>query len=408
VGRPYPALVVRGHGAGVGCTVADAGAGAVVVTPPSWRPDLSTPVDLVEEVARLAGYDTIPSRLPAVPPGSGYTVRQRHGTSVSRALAGAGLVEVLSYPFVGERTLDGLGLAADDPRRRAVRLANPLSEEEPWLRTTLLPGLLDALRRNGGRGFGDVALFEVGRVFLPRPGAGPAPRPGVDHRPSDAELAALDAALPSQPTHVGAVWAGQVERAGWWGSGRAACWADAVAAARAAARAIDAPVHVEAAEHAPWHPGRCARVVLDGPDGPVAGYAGELHPRVVAALDLPLRTCAMELDLSLLARYAEPLDVAPAISAFPVALQDVALVVPAATPSAAVAEALAAGAGPLLEQLVLLDVYTGPQVPDGHRSLAYRLRLRAADRTLTAEEALAARDAAVAEAAGRLGAVQRT
>ena len=407
VGRPYTGQEVRDHLLGVGCRVVDEGADALAVTPPSWRPDLATPVDLVEEVARLAGYDTIPSHLPAVPPGAGYTVRQRHGTLVSRALAGAGLVEVLSYPFVAPATLDAFGLAVDDQRRAAVRVANPLSEEEPLLRTTLLPGLLAALRRNVGRGFPDLALFEVGRVFLPRPGAPAAPRPPVDRRPRADELTALDAALPEQPTAVAAVWSGLVERAGWWGPGRVAQWSDAVQAARVAAGAIDAPVHVEAADLPPWHPGRCARIVLDGPDGPVAGYAGELHPRVLAALELPPRTCAMELNMSLLARYAEPLDSAPAISGFPVAVQDVALVVADDVPADEVAAAVAAGAGSQLESVALLDVYTGPQVPDGHRSLAYRLRLRAADHTLTPEETAAARDGAVAEAGRRVGAVQR-
>jgi len=308
---------------------------------------------------------------------------------------------------------EAMGLPDDDVRRRALRLANPMSDEEPLLRTTLLPGLLAAARRNVGRGFADLALFETGRVFRPvHEGSLRAPRPGVEKRPSDEELAALDAVLPEQPVHVAVVRTGAAERSGWWGAGRPAVWADVVEAARVAARSIDARARVRTASGpsvAPFHPGRCAEVVIGEPGAEaVAGYAGELHPRVCAALDLPARTCAMELSLDPLVRAAEPLDQAPRISTFPVATQDVALVVDAGVAAADVEEALRAGAGELLESVRLFDVYAGEQVGEGRRSLAFTLRFRAADRTLTADEASAARAAAVAEAARRTGAVQRT
>ena len=394
----------------VGCAVQVRDDNQAHVTPPSWRPDLLDPADLVEEVLRLHGYEAIPSVLPRVPATSGTSLPQRHTVAVSRALAGAGYVEVLSYPFMGEAAFGQLGLTANDSRRRALRLANPLSDTEPLLRTTLLPGLLAAARRNVGRGFPDLTLFETGRVFQPADGPRPTmPRPAVDRRPADAELAALDAALPDQPVHLAVVLTGDVKRAGWWGTGRAATWADAVEAARIAADAVDVPARVRAAQVAPWHPGRCAELVLGEPGSEVVvGYAGELHPRVCAALELPPRTCAMELSLRDLVGFAEPVDQAPAVSTFPLATQDVALVVGAAVPAAEVDAALRAGAGPLLEDLRLFDVYTGAQVGEGSKSLAFTLRLRAPDRTLTAEEASAARDAAVAEAAARVGAVQRT
>jgi phenylalanyl-tRNA synthetase beta chain len=409
-GYPFAAEEVVARLTDVGCRVEPAPDGAALVHAPSWRPDLTDPADLVEEVVRLHGYDAIPSVLPPVPATDGYSRREQHVVVVSRALAGAGFVEVRSYPFVGEAAFDALGLPADDPRRRALRLANPLSDEEPLLRTTLLPGLLATARRNIGRGFADLALYEMGLVFRPRH-EGPlrAPRPDVHARPSAEELAALDAALPDQPAHVAAVLTGAAELPGWWGPGRPATWADAVEAARVAARAVDAPIRVRAAQVAPWHPGRCAQVVIGDPAAEqVVGYAGELHPRVCAALGLPPRTCAMELDVAPLAAYAEPLTPAPHVSTFPVATQDVALVVDAAVPAAEVEAALRAGAGGLLESVRLFDVYAGEQVGEGRRSLAFALRFRASDRTLTVEEATAARDAAVAEAAARVGAVQRT
>jgi phenylalanyl-tRNA synthetase beta chain len=356
-------------------------------------------------VARLHGYETIPSRLPQVPAGRGWSPWQRARRRVGQALASAGYVEVQSYPFIAERVWDDLGLPADDPRRVALRLLNPLSDEEPLLRTTLLPGLLAILRRNIGRGAHDVDLFEIGSVFRPDPGSRSAPRVGVARRPTDDELAGLDAALPAQPVRVAAVLAGERDPSGWWGGGRAASWADAVEAARSVARAVGVSLDIAKDEHAPWHPGRCARLTVGGR---LAGHAGELHPRVVTALDLPARTVAAELDFDvLLAAQGGPVP-APRISTYPVATQDVALVVDASVPAADVESALREGAGELLEGVRLFDVYEGDQVPAGHRSLAYHLRFRAHDRTLTDEEAGDARDAAVAAASRRTGAALRT
>ncbi|MFG3381140.1 phenylalanine--tRNA ligase subunit beta [Streptomyces sp. NPDC047999] len=390
----------------VGCDVH--GQDELTVAVPSWRPDLATPNDLAEEVIRLEGYENLPSTLPTPPPGRGLTARQRLHRRVGRALAGAGYVEAPNYPFLGEEVLDRLGLEADDARRRVVTLVNPLSDEEPALRTTLLPGLLGALRRNDGRGSHDLALFETGLVFRPTGEERRAPLPSVDRRPSAAEIAELDAALPHQPRRAAVVLAGAREQDGWWGAGRPADWADAVEAGRLLAREAGAELVVRADRHAPWHPGRCAALyAVKGGEEVLVGHAGELHPRVVKALHLPERTCAMELDLDLLESASAGAVRAPGISAFPVATQDVALVVADEVPAADVEAALREGAGPLLESLRLFDVFTGEQIGEGRKSLAYALRFRAADRTLTVDEASAARDAAVALAAERTGASLR-
>src|SRR5206468_2798471 len=185
------------------------------------------------------------------------------------------------------------------------------------------------LRRNVGRGQRDLALYETGLVFRPRPGAGSPPPMGVDHRPSDTDFAAAEATLPDQPWHVAAVLAGEVEPPGRWGAGRAADWSDAVQAARTVVEAAGAEAEVRKGDLAPWHPGRCAEIVVAGR---VVGHAGELHP----------------------------------------------------------------------------DVFEGAPVGEGRRSLAYKLTFRAPDRTLTVDEAVAARDAAVAEATRRVGAALRT
>ncbi|WP_458242750.1 phenylalanine--tRNA ligase subunit beta [Streptomyces sp. MAI_2237] len=391
----------------IGCDVY--GQDELIVTVPSWRPDLQEINDLAEEVIRLEGYENLPSTLPKPPSGRGLTHRQRLHRRVGRALAGAGYVEAPNYPFLSEQVFDQLLLEADDPGRRVVKLTNPLSDEEPALRTSLLPGLLGALRRNVGRGSHDLALFETGLVFHPREEQKVAVALPVDRRPTDEEIAELDAALPEQPRHVAAVLAGAREQAGWWGKGRPADWADAIEAGRAVAREAGAQLQVRKGQYGPWHPGRCAEftVVADGAEI-VVGHAGELHPRVVKALGLPERTCAVELNLDALERVGDDTPQAPSISTFPVATQDVALVVDKFVPAVEVEAALRDGAGELLESIRLFDVYENEeQLGEGRKSLAYALRFRADDRTLTVDEASAARDAAVAVAGDRTGAVLR-
>jgi len=166
----------------------------LTAVPPSWRPDLTDPADLAEEVIRLEGYEQIPIREPRAAAGRGLTERQRMRRTTGRALAATGFVEAIGYPFLSPGDFDRLLLPADDPRRQALAVANPLSDDEPLLRTTLLPGLLRVLARNIGRGFGDVALFETGLVFRPGPdGAKVAPIPPVDAAPSSAVLGQLEA-----------------------------------------------------------------------------------------------------------------------------------------------------------------------------------------------------------------------
>ncbi len=386
-GRAYAPEVVCRRLVDVGCAVSG-GPDVLEVVPPSWRPDLTGSADLVEEVVRLEGYDTIPVVLPSAPAGRGLTAEQRLRRTASRALAAGGLVEVVLPPFVSDTALEALGGGTTSPR-----LANPLSAEESLLRPTLLPGLLAAVTRNTSRGLPHVAVFETGHVFLGQ--GGPAAAPGVAGPPTAEQRAALDAALPEQPRHLGlALAAGP------------ASWDAAVAAVVEVGRALGLQLEPRAAAHGPFHPGRTAELLLDGRR---VGLAGELHPRVVATLGLPARTCAAEANLDVLVAAAAargPLP-APLISHFPPASVDVALVVADDVPAAEVERALRDGAGELLEGLRLFDVFRGPQVGEGKRSLAYGLRLRAPDRTLTDVEVLGARDAAVAEAGRRVGAVLR-
>jgi phenylalanyl-tRNA synthetase beta chain len=389
----------------VGCTVTVADDGATLtVLPPTWRPDLTDPYDLVEEVARIVGYTSVPSVLPAAPSGRGLTREQRLRRRVGFALAGAGLVEVKSWPFVGSADFDRLGLADEDVLRSTIRIANPLSEERPLLTTTLLPGLLETAARNIGRGTGSVAIYETAPVFFPTPDRRKAPILGVDGRPDDADLRRLMAAVPHQPLTLAAVLTGEAERSGWWGPGRPTSWADAVQVVREVARVLGVEVEVVQAVRAPWHPGRCAQLRVDGRE---LGHAGELHPSVCAAYGVPARTAAVEVNLELLISQAPAVVQSVPFSSYPVAKEDVAFELDAAVAAGDVVRTIREAAGELLESVRVFDVYTGAPIPAGKKSLAFALRFRAPDRTLTEAETAEARDRAVAAVVREFGAVHR-
>jgi phenylalanyl-tRNA synthetase beta chain len=388
----------------IGCDVRRNGQ-VLTVTPPTWRPDLTTAEDLVEEVARIDGYDGIPSIVPTPPGGAGLTHAQRTRRLVADVLAGQGLSEVWSAPFVGAERYAALGLDVDAEVARTVRLANPLSDEAPLMRTRLLATMVDALRRNIGRGTRDVGIFELGLVVALDGPQGAAPTEDVGVQPSAETLAAIRDAVPPQPRHVAFLLAGDRERAGWWGAGRAADVSDVVELARTLGEALGVPLEVSADAAAPFHPGRCARIALA--DGTLVGHVGELHPKAVSALGLPARTVGGELDLDVLTAAAEGTLQARTLHTFPLAQSDVAVVIDEAVPAADVAQALRSGAGEHLESLTLFDVYRGDQVGVGRKSLAYRLTFRAPDRTLTTDEVSGLRDGALAAAARAVGAVQR-
>ncbi len=392
----------------IGCTVAAQPVdGVIEVFPPSWRADLTGPEHLVEEVARLIGYDQIPSVLPVAPAGRGLTVAQVQRRSVSRALAEAGLVETLSYPFVSAAQFDELRYADDDGRRQAVRLLNPLSDAQPLLRTGVLMTLLQTARRNVARGLNDVAVYECGSASWARPSAQVAPQLPSGVRPSDEDLDRLVSALPHQDRQVAGVLVGNRVLDGWWGAGRAADWSDAIALVQLVARTVGATINLASdVDTAPWHPGRCARFTLA--DGTDVGFAGELHPKVLENLALPPRSVGFEVDLDAMIAAApqEPL-AASMVSTYPVAKEDLAFVVAEEVTAQQLREVLLAAGGQLLEDVRLFDVFRSEQIGAGKKSLAFALRMRAADRTLDAQETAAIRQRAVELARELLGAALR-
>ena len=374
----------------------------LIVTPPSWRPDLLQSADLVEEVMRLEGLEVIPPVLPSAPAGAGLTAVQKRRRGIGKSLAQSGYVEILPTPFLPAGVFDLWGLPAEDLRRATTQVLNPLEADRPPLATTLLPALLEALVRNVSRGLPDVALYALAQVVQPTEETHGVELIPVHRRPTDAEIALLDSSLPRQPQHVAAVLAGLRERRGPWGPGRRAETADALEAVRIIARASGIDVSFRAAQHLPWHPGRCAEVLVGETS---VGHAGQLHPAVIERSGLPTGTCAVELNLDAIP-VVDALP-APRVSPFPAVFQDVSLVVPVNVPAQAVADAVREGAGELLEDIQLFDVFTGPQIGEDRKSLTFALRFRAPDRTLTEDDASAARDAAVRRAAEAVGAELR-
>lgn len=388
----------------VGCAVADNGE-TLEVTPATWRTDISMDVDLIEEILRLEGLEDIPTVLPTPAGGRGLTPAQKRRRAIGHGLAYAGYAEVLPSPFIANDTFDTWGLDKDDARRQTVAVQNPLEADKAVLSTTLLPNMLEAIARNVARGRHDLALFGLQQVAFKHAEA--SPMPSVESRPSDEVVTELLDSLPEQPLHVATVATGNIEHEGPWGAGRAYSYADAIESARQVARAAGIDVTVKAAEQLPWHPGRCAAIVVRGTDGEesIVGYAGELHPQVLEALELPARTCAMELDVTAL-----PLDEkfpAPVLSSFPALHQDIALVVDEETPAEQVRLVVEEGAGELLESVELFDVFRGEQLGEGKKSLAFQLLFRAGDRTLTDDEVNEHRLAAAELAKQRLGAEMR-
>jgi phenylalanyl-tRNA synthetase beta chain len=383
LGAPGAPEFAAAHLRRYGCRTEVAARRTVLAVPPTWRFDLELWADLEEEVARGWGYDQILATLPGAT-GGGLTDAQRLRRLAREVLAGMGVTEVQTYPFLSQAALDRLGLPADDPRRETLRLANPLSEEAPELRTTLLPGLAEVAGRNLARGLDEVAVYELGAVFLPNP----------------------KEELPAEPLTLGILLAGQAPAGRFDDLRRPFDFADVKGVVEGLVRALGVPgVGFRPAEPLPYHPGRCAAVLLE--DRPV-GLCGQLHPRVAAACELPATSFAVEVELGPLLDAVPRMRPAATPSPYPELSFDVAFLVPPGVAASDLEDVLAEAGGELLARLTLFDAYQGPPLPPGHRNLAYRVALQAADRTLTDADGAATRDRMAALAAGRLEAILRT
>lgn len=440
-GVDYTPEQITGYLEAIGCSVtfdeaALDGSGVFVVVPPSWRPDLVGPAHLVEEIARLDGYDKVPARVAMGTGSGGLTAEQTLRRWTAQQLAAAGLVEVKSYPFVGSAH-DRQGIPDGDLRRDAVRLRNPLADDSPLLRTSILDTLLEVAERNTSRGVTPLALFELGQIAMPGQTV-PAAIPSSHSRPTDSELEALLRGVPRQPWRAAGVMAGTFSPESGaelidsvpapinWG------WSDAIEAARRITeseglrlevtrtwvpegtrtlRGAPVPAPVSGPEQtAPFHPGRCATLfVRSGKGFKVVGYAGELHPRVIDEYGLPPRAAAFEVFLDVVGSLVKPgfLQVKP-VSTYPLVKEDVSVVVEDYIPESDVVSVIRRATGPLLESVRLFDIYRGEQIPEGSRSLAYSFTLRGANETLDTEQVAQVRARVIQDLQKRLGATVRT
>jgi phenylalanyl-tRNA synthetase beta chain len=380
----------------VGCDVDEK---SFTIDPPSWRADLLTPADFTEEVARMIGFDKIPSVLPPRPLHATLTATQKRRRAVATMLASRGFAEVQTFPFTNKATIDSMGFIGE--RASTYKVANPMSEEFPLMRVHLVPGLIEVAQRNISRGAKDFAIFEMGLIFRGSQKLVPAISPDLSKRPDQKIIDEIFASVPAQGYHVAGLLVGKTENENWQGKARAYNWQDAIAFAQDVLALCNLEWTVARSDLAPWHPGRCAELIVDGK---AVAHAGELHPRIVAAYGLPERSVAFAVALNALpeSELVRP----TTVGTMPAAVQDVALVVDSSVSAGDLQVALREGAGDLLESITLFDRYD--KIGDGKVSLAFTLVFRAPDRTLTGEEVSTMREAATAVAAKKFGAVVRT
>ena len=369
------------------------------IDPPSWRSDLLTAADFTEEVARMLGYDKIPSILPPRPLHASLTPTQKRRRAVATMLASRGLAEVQTFPFTNQETIDSMGFLGE--RAATYTIANPMSEEFPLMRVHLVPGLIEVAQRNISRGAKDFAIFEMGSIFRSSQKLVPAISPDLSKRPDQKIIDQIFASVPPQAYHVAGLLVGKIENENWQGKARAYTWHDAIEYAQDILALCNLEWSIKRSDFAPWHPGRCAELIVDGK---AVAHAGELHPRIIVKYGLPERSVAFAVGLSALAESA--LVRPTTVGTMPAALQDVALIVNADVSAHDVEAALREGAGALLESITLFDRYD--KIGDGKISLAFSLVFRAPDRTLTGDEVSAMREAATLVAATKCGAVLRT
>jgi len=350
----------------------------VSVEVPGFRVDLLREADLVEEVGRVIGYDRVPARVHGAPQAGGLRRDQRVRRRIRELLAAAGLYEISSSSFVSGADLE----LFEDARRHGVRIANPISERDDVLRTSLLPGLLEAARRNVAQRTGPVRLFEIGSTFL-------AGEPD-----------------PEETQRVAALMTGPASDR-WPSEDRGLDFLDA----KGALERLLAGLGIERwslseLTFAPFHPGRSTEVIL--PERPPAGELAELHPSVAERLDLPGRVAVFELSVEdLVASASEKVAFRP-VSRFPPIRRDLAFTVDRDVPAEAVRAALVDAGGELVDRAVLFDVYEGDPLPEDRKSLAFSVEFRAPDRTLTDEEADGLVAVIVERLAGDLGAELRS
>lgn len=337
----------------------------ITVKVPSWRNDVTCMADISEEIARLHGFDKIKSTLPnGVSMQGTQSAKQTFIDKVKASLSSQGLYETISFALTNEETFNKLNIPQDSPLRKAVPIMNPLSDEYPLVRTTLLSSIFDNLARNLARKNDDVALFEVGSVFFPK--------------------ALPVTELPDEVVKIAGAITGRRNAQGWNQTNDMVDFYDAKGIIEELLANLRVTRYtVEAGTHYAMHPGKTA-LFKKGRD--VIATVGEVHPAVLSAYGITKPVYIFELDATIVMKYMAKDLKYKALPKYPATSRDLAMLVDVDVNAADIEKAMTKAAGQNLTQITLFDVYTGKQVEEGQKSLAFSLTFQSNDKTLTDAE----------------------
>lgn len=361
----------------------------LIATVPSWRSDLETPNDLIEEILRLHGYGEVRGKLPKAPSGFGLTKRQQVKRQIGQIVSATGAHEVLTYPFMSISDLANCQIQAKDERHKVVKLFNPLSDEKPLLRTFLIPGLLEVVSRNLSRGSVSFLIFEIGEVFFDHKDSKTINKIGVGFPPKNRTLKEMDSALPIEKTQIALLAVGEAVNTGWWGDGlpQSAGSIGQIVKTIFDQLAIDIVLKDKTAY--PWHPGRSVEIHAGEQ---FLGHFGQLHPSVVSRYGINQEVFGFEMSLVKIFELSSQDRRYKSIRKMPHAVEDLALVVDEEQNAKEIQDAIKRAGGGVMESVNLFDTFTGPQIGVGKKSLTFRMLLRAEDRTLTSEDLAVVRE----------------
>ncbi len=348
---------------GIGTEAVTGAPSQIAVTPPSFRVDLTQPEDIMEEVARTWGYDRIPTRMPRIAAGrAGLTPLRATKLRLCRLMAGQGFTETINYSFIRADAADALQLAEDDPRRRSVKILNPISEDQAVMRTTLIPGLLETLGRNLAHQVKNLKCFELGKVFTDR---------GADAQPQEEEM-------------VAALWTGDRTDAAWHDTSAPCDFYDIKGAVESLVKALRIEGLAYQSPAAGTAPFLCAGggATIVAIDGTPLGILGELTPEVAARFNLKQRVFVFELAVSRLHAIIPATMTARPIPIYPSIARDITLIVPRALAAEAICEHIRNSGEALVEKVRIFDVFEGAPIPDGKKSLSVRVTYRSPEATL--------------------------
>jgi phenylalanyl-tRNA synthetase beta chain len=344
----------------IGMQITEAGKGKYLATPPTFRVDITREIDLIEEVARLYGYDRVPVTLPQVSISELAAVpRLDLEERIRQLLTGTGYTEIVNYSFVPPASVDYLGLPETDERRRLVHIRNPLVEDQSVMRTTMVFGLLDTLKKNANNGCFDLKLFEMGRIFLNR-GAGQ---------------------LPEEKNILAGLLSGVISE-DLWGAKSATDFYDI----KGCLENIFLDLKLDNCHYRPehpelfLHPGKACNLYLGDI---LIGYAGEVHPDVRKRMDLKSSAYVFEINLDILSAHIDESITYKEISKYPAIMRDVAFVIPVNITTDYMLDIVLRQKEDLLENIGIFDIYEGKGLPEGTKSLGLRFSYRAPDKTLT-------------------------